>query len=242
MKDMPGAFEKGLTLMELLIALSLFSAIMGLLMNSFFQFQSQSDRMESILLLRQEARTLERIIREDIQSVKYLGEFMKDPLNEKDERKSGIYGINETLGEKDADIIHMHVGHVSRFYRELPFDKDPELHEVSYFLEEKEDGSKRFKRREEFYIDNDITEGDRSIIHTLSDNISSFNVLYYRGSEPEGIEEWDSSSYEVNKNVLYKVPSAIEIDMELTNKSGEILKSKMKVNLHPYMGVFATWN
>ncbi len=242
MKGITAAFERGLTLMELLIALSLFAAIMGLLMNSFFQFQTQSKRMESILSLRQEARILERIIREDLQSVTYLGEFMKDPLNEKDDRKSGIYGINETLGEKDADIIHMHVGHVSKFFRGVSFDKDPELHEVSYFLEEKEDGSKRFKRREEFYIDNDITEGDRSITHTLSDNIASFNIKYYRGSETEELDEWDSSSYEENKNSDYKIPAGIEIDLELRNTSGEILKSKMKVNLHPYMGVFATWN
>ncbi|MBU3915158.1 hypothetical protein KKA14_06450 [bacterium] len=242
MMDMPDAFDEGLTLMELLIALSLFAAIMGLLMNSFFQFQSQNDRMTSILSLRQEARTLERILREDLQSVTYLGEFMKDPLNEKDDRKSGIYGINGALGEKDADIIHMHVGHVSRFYRSLPFDKDPELHEVSYFLEEKDDGGTRFKRREEFYIDNNIAEGDRSVIHTLSENIVSFNIKYYRGSEVEALDDWDSSSYEENKNSAYKIPAAIEIDLELKGKSGEILKSKLQVNLHPYMGLFATWN
>ena len=55
----------GFTLMELLVTLSLFSAIMGFLMTSFFQFHQQSDRMESILKLRQETRILERILRNE---------------------------------------------------------------------------------------------------------------------------------------------------------------------------------
>ncbi len=90
MKRPSACLEKGLTLMELLIALSLFAAILSFLLNSFFQFQRQSERMESILRIRQETRTLERLIREDILAVVYLDEYMKDPLNEQDDRKSGV--------------------------------------------------------------------------------------------------------------------------------------------------------
>ncbi len=87
--------SKGFTLMELLVTLSLFSVIMGFLMSTFFQFNQQSKRMESILKLRQEIRILERIIRNDLQTVVYLTGFMTDPLNERDDRKSGETRIKE---------------------------------------------------------------------------------------------------------------------------------------------------
>ena len=241
MRNSPGGFEKGLTLMELLIALSLFSAIMGFLMNSFFQFQRQSDRMGSMLRLRQEIRTLERIIRKDLQAIIYLENFMKDPVNEPDDRKSGVYGINETFYNNDRDIIHMHVGHTGRFYRTLPFNRNPEIHEVSYYIEEVENSKPHFIRREEFYVDNDITAGDRSIAHTLSDNVVSFDIKYYKGNFTESFEEWDSSFYQKMRDKNIRVPSSIEITMELKDESGETLTSTLHVNIHPYMGRFTGW-
>jgi prepilin-type N-terminal cleavage/methylation domain-containing protein len=242
MNSTPHARSYGFTLMELLITLVLFSSLMTFLLNSFFQFNQQSRRMESILRLRQECRTLERIIRDDVASVVYLKEFMKDPMNERDGRKSGVLGINGSLEGKDSDIIHMHVHHRSRFYRDLPFERDPMLHEVSYFLEELESGEKRFKRREEFYLDADITDGDRSVVHTLSDHVVSFDVKYYKVRSVEPIDEWDSDDPLIIGNGTAKIPTAVSITLELVDESGEELKSELIVNLRPYMGAFVSWN
>ena len=194
--------------------------------------------MESILKLRQEIRILERIIRNDLQSVVYLENFMKDPLNERDDRKSGIYGLDEMRGDKESDQLHMHVNNRSKFYRSLPFEFDPEIHEVSYTLEEADDGEKiLFKRREEFYLDDDISQGERSVIHTLSNHVLAFDIKYYKGSETETLEEWDSSAVEEG-NLL---PSGLVVTLELQSEDGETVKSELQVNLQPDMGSNVTW-
>ncbi|MBU2512980.1 type II secretion system GspH family protein [bacterium] len=231
----------GFTLMELLVTLTLFSAIMGILLTSFFQFHQQGRRMESITRLRQEARILERIIRTDIQSVVYLDQFMTDPQNTSDLRKSGVYGIDEKSGENDADKLYLHVNNTSRFQRSLNFEADPEIHEVGYLLEEDENQRYLFKRREEFYIDPDITEGERSITHTLSQNLISFNVQYYKGTEEEPLDEWDASKFEQTKNSEDKLPTGILVSLTLKSDDGEEYKTDLQINIRPYMGNGVTW-
>lgn len=54
---------------------------------------------------------------------------------------------------------------------------DPQLHEIGYFLEfDQAEGIVEFKRREDFYIDNDLTEGGR--IQVLSESVSDFQVEF----------------------------------------------------------------
>jgi prepilin-type N-terminal cleavage/methylation domain-containing protein len=241
MKPVADKTCSGFTLMELLIALSLFSAIAGILMSSFFQFNQQSNRMASMLKLRQETRILERIIRNDIQSVVYLYEFMNYQGKDTDGRKSGILGIDEMLGEKSGDKLHLHVNAPSRFQRTLKAENDPKIHEVSYFLEEAEDGRYLFKRREEFYVDTEITEGERSIIHTLSHHIISFDVKYYMGAEEEPLDEWDSSKNAGTKPPTSALPSGVIVSLEIRGEDGETLTTDLQVNLKPQMGTGVIW-
>jgi len=241
MKATNWVIDQGFTLMELLIALALFSAIMGILMNSFFQFHQQSDRMEALLQLRQELRILEQIVRKDIQNAIYLEQFMTDPQKLQDGRKSGIFCENQQNGEQSRDRLYMHVNSYSRFYRNLPREHDPEVHEVSYYLEEVDLENFLFKRREEFYVDPDITEGERSIEHTLSHRIISFDVKFYKSNETEPIDEWDSSIYQTSGNAADKMPTGVVVSLEIKSKSGESLKSEMEINLQPYMGQNVNW-
>lgn len=227
--------------MELLITLTLFSAIMGFLMNTFFQFQRQSERMESMLKLRQEARILERIIRNDVQRAIYLDAFMADPLKEFDGRKSGIYGLDEMIGEKEADKIYLHVRNTSKFQRTLKAEEDPELHEVGYYLEDSIENELLFKRREEFYLDSDITQGEREIVHTLSRHVERFDIKYYRGQSTETVDEWDSSEFERSKKQEDKIPAGVLIKLELVGNDGEISNTEFQVNLRPHMGNDIVW-
>ncbi|MCP4753190.1 MAG: prepilin-type N-terminal cleavage/methylation domain-containing protein [Proteobacteria bacterium] len=230
----------GFTLLELLVTLALFSAIMSLLLSSFFQFQNQTKRVDAIFQLRQEARILEKLLREDLQTAVYFQEFARKSLNAV-ERKSGIVGIDDVLNDKDGDKIYMHVNRPSLFLRTLSIDIDPEIHEVGYYLEEADDGVVRFKRREEFYIDSDITDGEENIVHTLSENVTAFNVKYYKGTESEALVEWDSSKVEDIGKKQLNIPSGMEISMELTSSRGEKLLSRFEINLHPDMGSSVIW-
>ncbi len=235
------AVHQGFSLMELLIALSLFAAIAGILMNSFFQFSRQSQRLETILKLRQELRILEQIIRNDVQAVVYLDKFMEDPQKRQDGRKSGIYGVDESGGDFSKDRLHMHVNNISRFHRNLTTEQDPELHEVSYYLEEEEGGVLKFKRREEFFIDADITDGERSITHTLSSKIASFDVKYFKSTIEEAAEEWDSSSVLTTGLAADKVPAGVVIQLRIESENGERLESDITINIQPYMGQYVEW-
>lgn len=229
--------QNGFSLLELLTTLAIFSAIMTLLLNSIHQLSQQNEKVHARLSLRQEARILERVMKEDIIAAVYLKRFMEKNLdNTTDDRKSGIYGVDDTINEVAADKIHMHVNQFSKFHYGRPHTEDPELYEVSYYLEETNPPSTLFKliRREELYLDNDITDGDRSIRHSLTDRIQTLNIVYFAKKSSESEDEWESTS-------LKKLPSAVKVQFSLQNKEGETKDVTFQVNLRPHMGNSVIW-
>ncbi len=227
--------QSGLTLLELMLTLVIFSSIIGLLMNSFVQLRQQNELVQTILTLRQETRVLEQLLKEDILSAVYLHEYMNMAGKTLDGRKSGIVGINNSYEEFDMDAIHMHVHNKSKFQRTMAYSDDPELYEVSYYLDTDDIEHPQFMRREEIYIDSDIMDGDRSITHTLSQRVVSFNMEYFEGNNSEEEEEWDSSQ----KNGL--LPSGLKITIKLKDEKDKTLESEFQINLRPSIGAYTTW-
>jgi len=233
--------NRGFTLLELLLTLTIFAAIMGLLMNVFFQFKDQSNRFSSTLDLRQEARILELLLRQDLQSAVFLHSWSKKNVDDEyDVRQSGIVGIDDTNGDADSDRIHLHVNRPARFFRGLPLEKDPEIHEVSYYLEEADDRY-QFKRREQFYIDSDITDGDDSISHALSENVVSFDLKYYTQKKPEPIDEWGTEGSQREIRDAVGIPAGVAVTLKLQDSNGESLETQFQINLQPDMGTGITW-
>lgn len=228
-------YAEGLTLLELLLTLTIFSAVIGLLLNSFVQLKRQNRQIGAVLTLRQEARVLEKLLKEDISAAVYLKEFMNMAQYAQDGRKSGIVGTSEKYGKLVADVIHMHSRTQSKFQRTLPFESDPELYEVSYYLDIKDESNPQFKRREELYIDSDITDGKRSITHTLSRRVVSFDVKYYEGFKSKEGEEWDSTPRGGS------LPVGIKIAITLKDREGKMLESEFQINIRPSMGSYAHW-
>lgn len=235
--------RSGFTLLELMVTLTLFATIMGLLMNVFFQFKDQSIRFESVLSLRQEARILEQLLQQDLQMAVYLTEFMDAAAlrGDDDGRQSGIVGIDETMGENESDQIHLHVNRPVRFYRGLPIAKDPEIHEVSYYLEDLADNRIQFKRREQFYIDSDITDGDGSISHTLSENVVAFDLKYYPKNSQDPIEEWGTEEIQRSMKDAFGIPAGVMITLKFLDLSGESFETQFQINLQPAMGANIKW-
>ena len=217
----------GFTLLELLVTLALFATIISLLLGSFVQLQDQDAEIAAVLKMRQEARILEKMIRRDFQSTVYLTEYMRLKPVILDDRQSGIISISNEYDNMNRDVVHMHVHKPSDFIRTLNISADPEIHEVSYFIDDLDEAKLKFKRREELYIDNDITDGDRSIIHTLSQNVIEFDLKYFRGIEADKIEEWDSES-ETIKN-RSPIPTGLEVNMVFKNEAGITLKSSFQI-------------
>ncbi|MDH5559953.1 MAG: type II secretion system protein GspJ [Deltaproteobacteria bacterium] len=233
MKTQISAINRGFTLLELLLTLSIFSAIMALLLDSYFQFHINQKKTDEVFLLRQEIRALEKILRDDLQSAVYLTKFVNDPLLN---RKSGILGSSHTIGDAELDEIHMHVNHPSKFYRDLPLAKDPFIHEVSFFIEEDVDQNLLFKRREEYYIDDDIKAGDRSVVYTLSQKVLFFDIKYFDAKNPqnEPLDDWESK----RNNPL---PSGVRITLKLKSPKGNNLTETFEINIQPDMGSFIAW-
>jgi prepilin-type N-terminal cleavage/methylation domain-containing protein len=232
--------NRGFTLLELLLTLTIFAAIMGLLMNVFFQFKDQSNRFSSTLDLRQEARILELLLRQDLQSAVFLPSWSTKYVDESDGRQSGIVGIDDTNGDADSDRIHLHVNRPARFLRGLPLEKDPEIHEVSYYLEEV-DGHPQFKRREQFYIDPDITDGDDSISLAISENVISFDLKYYQQKNPEPMDEWGTEEVRREMTNASGIPAGVAVTLKLRDSSGERLETQFQINLQPDMGTGIKW-
>lgn len=235
---------KGFTLLELLVTLGLFAAIMGVLLSVFFQFKDQTARFESILTLRQEARILEHLLRQDLQSAVYLRKFVHKinvpGLYSGEERQSGIIGIDDQLGEQATDRLHMHVNRPARFFRGLDPARDPQLHEVSYFLVE-EDQSWHFKRREQYYIDADMTDGLNSIVHTISQNVVGFDIRYYLPDRSEAIDEWGTDAIQREFENARAIPAGLEVSIELQSADGESYATQFQINLKPELGAGIEW-
>jgi len=233
--------SRGFTLLELLLTLSLFAAIMGLLMNVFFQFKDQTTRFDATLDLRQEARILEHLLRQDLQAAVYLKAFANPAKEEKDDRRSGIIGIDEQAGDHERDSIHMHVNRPTRFFRGIPPEKDPGIHEVSYYLEADDKNRLQFIRREQFYIDLDITDGDESIVHALSENVVGFDIKYYRKSSTEPVEVWGAPEAQRQTKEAFGVPAGVLVTLKLQASGSEIFETQFQINLQPSMGGGISW-
>lgn len=233
--------KPGFTLLELMVTLGLFAAIMGVLMSVFFQFKDQNARFESIMGLRQEARILEHLLRQDLQAAVCLVEFAA-PLEKGGEgNPTGIVGIDEQDGSLESDQVHMHVNRPSRFFRGLESAKDPEVHEISFFIDSESEARKQFSRREQFYIDGNITEGENSITHPLSENVVEFDVKYYTSDNSEPLDEWGTDDIQRTVEDAKHIPAGVQVTLIMKNQAGEQLESRFQINLQPAMGTGIEW-
>lgn len=230
------SLQGGFSLLELLTTLAIFSGLMTLLLNSMHQLSLQNDKVKEVLSLRQEARSLENVIKQDLLNSVYLKNWMVKDQRSPDDRRSGIYGINVTLGDVEADKLHLHVVQPSKNPSEELQKSDPLVHEVSYYLEEIPNKPKTYRliRREEFYLDHDMTDGNRSIRYSLTERIQHFELLYFDTEGSSFETEWDPREKE-------KRPAAIKVRFSLKNKEGRIETTTFQVNLMPQMGSHVKW-
>lgn len=233
--------KDGFTLLELLVTLGLFAAIMGLLMNVFFQFKDQSTRFESMMALRQEARVLEHLLRQDLQAAVNLSKYATSGGGGDEPNRSGVIGVDEQEASEESDELHLHVNRPVRFFRGLEPNKDPELHEVSYFLDLDDNERKNFTRREQFYIDSDMTDGENSISHVLSTNVAGLDLKFYLSGRAEPLDEWGTSAIQREFEAAVGVPPGIQVTLKLKSPSGEILENQFQINLQPDMGADIKW-
>lgn len=226
--------HSGFSLLELIVAIAILSTVLTMLYNAFFQVADSTTKAVQTLEAGQEIRLLMKIVRDDLQAIQYLNHFTAD-----NDAAQGVYrhsGVLSKRGrgpdEEQVNSIHFHAAVPLRFPSQpLEEGSDPELHEVSYFLDF--DGTSDrwlFKRREDFYVDDDITSGGTSMV--LSEFVTDFKLEFIesivlgaggvsRDSEPK--KEWDSAEGKCDAaegNTTPCLPLVIKLTMTL-HREGE---------------------
>ena len=222
---------KGFTLLEILVSMTLFSAIAGLLMSSFLNFQGIGQRLDNKMKLRQELRNLETLIREDIYNVVYLDHFANTGAGTS--RPSGMRSQDQQEGTLQRDRLDLQVHSRGKFFTGFKRAYNPELFEVSYYFSQNHQGETGFYRRESYFIDGPIEEGGEEIVHRLSTHVKVFNLTFY-DQDNKTLPKWTSTK-------TANLPAGVEVDLTIQNKQGEEMTQRFTINLHPSMGANVSW-
>jgi len=239
--------NSGFSILELLISVALLGLVMSLLYAAFFQISNSSIKVQSTLDTRQELRLLMKIVLDDLQKVKYLKHFADSKKNETQFRETGLVA-DRNFGPKNPDTgqieevtsVDFHTAIKSRFFTGQN-NLDPELHEVSYSLEENPDTKIwEFIRREDFYIDKNLREGGKH--HVLSKQVTNFDLEFLEsetalaegGFREKWAKVWDSdeilcSDLKVKEN--FCLPRAVRLTISMKGKGGKIISDTQVINL-----------
>jgi prepilin-type N-terminal cleavage/methylation domain-containing protein len=217
--------QPGFTLLELLVALSLLSLIVTLLYSGFAQVSGNAGRVTKELEARQELRVLLKLVADDLQAAQYLREWVQR------KHPSGLIATRRFEEAKPFTWIRMHVGSTAKFYRNVAPGADPGLHEVSYRVErDLERDMLVLRRREDFYLDNDMEEGGITV--DLADGIETFTVEFLvprtAGTVDERWEEeWDSNEQTEGP----RLPPAMRVFISRMATDGSVYAEQMEFNL-----------
>ncbi|MBF0288424.1 MAG: prepilin-type N-terminal cleavage/methylation domain-containing protein [SAR324 cluster bacterium] len=238
---------KGFSLIEVLLSIALLSVVIALIYNAFSQVSDSTKKVTESLESGQELRLLMKIVLDDLRSVQYMENLVvhNNPGSDGPYFHSGIVS-ERSPGPDNSQLnsIHFHTAIPTRFFPEaIALNKDPELHEVGYTLEFNSFEEKWiFKRREDFYVDDDMLAGGKE--QTLSESVVQFelefleqNILEADSSELQEVwvNEWDS--LENNCSTLSKqastpcLPLAIRLTMSLQKKGEGKVTDTLEVNL-----------
>ena len=219
---------------------------MSLLYGAFFQISNSSLQVKSTLETRQELRLLMKMVLDDLQNVQFLKHFAESGQSTNQQRESGMIAEiklgpenPETGGLEEVSSLYFHTAAKSRFYPEEK-EQDPELHEVSYTMQENLDTKTwEFVRREDFYLDNNLREGGKSYV--LSETVTKFELLLLEsqiglaggGNQEEWTREWDSDEENcgTSRGDPFCLPRAVKLTMALKDERGNTVTDSQVHNL-----------
>ena len=217
----------GFTLIELIIAISLLGTILTLVYGSFGQIAGSARQEAQHLADKQELRLLLNMVASDLQAAQYLQEAVK--LG----RASGFNAETQQLEGADFTTVHLHAALPARFHSDVPAAKDPLVHELGYLVRLAERGEGEglvLVRREDFYVDEDLTEGGVSVV--VIDRITNFKVEFLEppDSKTSTDESWELAWDSADKP-KYPLPVALRITLGRSDSSGSPRLETMEMNL-----------
>ena len=219
---------RGFTLLELLIAISLLSIVMVLLYGSVAQISSGTASLNADLANQQETRLLLRMITDDLQAATYLEGFAKG-----NDAKSGLLLTLDRVGADSYSIAQFHANVPVRFHRRINRQADPRVHEIAYWVEAAEEDPNLMvlKRREDFYVDNDMEDGGITV--DIAEGIKTFQIEVLGEREISHSLEGDwQDNWDSNGDVKRRIPLAVRVTLALVPAPGlEIKEEVLEINI-----------
>lgn len=174
--------RKGMTLIEIMVAITMFAAVGALVYGGFAQTSRAKRTLERQLDRAHELRmALERMVRE--LSMAYVSTHVNI--------SPSLQGMRTTFVGKDSGfgdrIDFTSVSH-TRVFRDA---KESDQNEISYFVTDAPDGTgKVLARRLQARPDDKPNEGGR--IEVLLSDVSEFDLRYLDSASWEWVESWDA--------------------------------------------------
>lgn len=218
----------GMTLIEIMIAVAILAAIMGIGWGSYATATSHQQRMQEINeRLHGVEQAVNRIVRD--MSTAFITAHGNDDSQTEIRYQTGFLGDN-----KRVDFTSM--GYVRMFRNEKVGDQS----EISYFIKDlrNEDGELEtyLVRREQAPINDDFTRG--GTILPLLDHVLSFNLQYWDDSKAEKtlgddgwIDEWDTEKTEYSNRLPSRVKIEIEIEDPLGSNTPMLISTQAQIHL-----------
>jgi hypothetical protein len=206
----------------------LLAIVLALVYGAFAQISGPALAQRDRLTEQQELRLLLRMIADDVQAAQWLARFRE----KSDQSRTGIVAETRPEGSTRFTRISFHAARPARFHRTVEPLRDPELHEIGYFVTLSEDRSQLvLKRREDFYLDDDLEEGGVEV--ELADHIQQFLIEFQPpGADPDALQpDWEDRWNSPNQPEAARMPLAVRITLERTDASGRPLGESIELNL-----------
>lgn len=218
----PTADSRGFTLLEVLLALSIFSLIALATVRQITLIRNTKDQALAQMDLYNGARAALSIIRSDVGQAFHV---LYDDLGE--ETKAAILQgqpVPHTIFDgRKASLVFTSLSH--RVY--YKGRRESEQTEISYFLQPKR-GAKTasLMKREAERIDSDLFQGGQ--VYTILDNVTSLEFQFWDPTLGRWTDDWNSDS----GNTRDKFPHAIKVKLAILDpKTSRELKFETNIKV-----------
>jgi prepilin-type N-terminal cleavage/methylation domain-containing protein len=194
--------QHGLTLMELLIALSIVAVIVVF---TFVTISGTTDVAAEATarseLSKMGRNAIERVRKELAQAM--ISKYQTDDF---------VTQFKATDRDPMDEVYFVAIAHEKRYAN----TKEADFAEYGYWSEpDKHGGNNRsLMHREARIVDDDPERG--GVVHAMAHNVREFNLRWYHEKKEEWVDEWDTENADF-KNIL---PHAVEIRLVLEDDEG----------------------